>query len=125
MLLNTYFTIERKKHEGEQHEYSIQLLANHEVYKGHFPGNPVSPGVCQIQTIRECCEDALGKELRILSISQCRFLQLLTPECGQELTLRFGLVEADNETCTYKVDATLLSNEATFVTMKAQLAAKQ
>ena len=42
--------------------YLIALLPDADVYRGHCPHKPVCPGVCNIETIRECAEmlTALG-----------------------------------------------------------------
>ena len=36
--------------------YLVSLLPQADVYRGHFPQNPVCPGACNIETIRECAE---------------------------------------------------------------------
>ena len=36
--------------------FRVALNADCEVYQGHFPGEPISPGVCNIQMIKECAE---------------------------------------------------------------------
>ena len=34
--------------------FRVRLDASHPVYRGHFPGHPVLPGVCTLQLVREC-----------------------------------------------------------------------
>lgn len=119
MLKDKYFCIKEKAQTEGSYTYKLQLMSDHEVYQGHFPGNPVSPGVCSIQTIRECCEDAIGQQLSIDTISQCRFLALLTPDKGNDLKLTLNLT-ADDE--AYKVEATLEGNDTTYVKLKGLLA---
>lgn len=34
--------------------FRVRLDAAHPIYAGHFPGNPVLPGVCTLQIVREC-----------------------------------------------------------------------
>ena len=46
----------------------ISIDRDHTIFKGHFPGNPVMPGVCMIQIIKELTEEATGnlaKEIQI------------------------------------------------------------
>ena len=33
--------------------FRVRLDASHPVYRGHFPGHPVLPGVCTLQLVRE------------------------------------------------------------------------
>ena len=37
--------------EGQQ--LRLQLHPEHEIYQAHFPGNPITPGVCQVQIVAE------------------------------------------------------------------------
>lgn len=122
MLKDKYFTIISRQQEGQTYKYTICLSPDHEIYKGHFPGNPISPGVCSIQTIRECCEDALGCALRIDQIAQCRFLSLLTPDKGERLLLEFTF-EIDEE--QIKATASISDGSITYVAIKASFAKKQ
>jgi 3-hydroxyacyl-[acyl-carrier-protein] dehydratase len=59
---------------------TIKLNAGHLVYAGHFPGHPVTPGVIQIQIVHELSEKHFQKKLKLLSISQCKFLKILNPD---------------------------------------------
>jgi 3-hydroxyacyl-[acyl-carrier-protein] dehydratase len=58
---------------------TIKLNAGHIVYSGHFPGHPVTPGVIQIQIVHELTEKYFQKKLKLLSMSQCKFLKILNP----------------------------------------------
>ena len=46
MLLNKYFTIHSVERRDEDTIFHVTLNPNHEIYRGHFQGNPISPGVC-------------------------------------------------------------------------------
>lgn len=90
MLLNSYFSIKETKKNDEGYDFLIALNPNHQVYQGHFPGDPICPGVCSIQTIRECAESVLNRKLTISSVSQCRFLELLTPSKNIDLLVKIA-----------------------------------
>lgn len=91
MLLNSYFTIKEEVKTENGSDFHIALNPQHQVYQGHFPGDPICPGVCSIQTIRECAELALGAKLTISTVSQCRFSELLTPTKNVDLLLKMTL----------------------------------
>jgi len=59
---------------------TIKLNAGHLVYSGHFPGHTVTPGVIQIQIVHELSEKYFQQKLRLLTMSQCKFLKILNPE---------------------------------------------
>ncbi len=110
MLLDRYFSIKEGKKNESGSEFLITLNPDHQVYQGHFPGDPICPGVCSIQMIRECAEISMGKSLTISAISQCRFSELLTPAKNKELLLRMTL--NDKGDGTVGVIASLLSDDA-------------
>lgn len=99
MLAESFFTIESKsKNEAGEIIYDIDLNPNHDIYKGHFPNMPICPGVCNIQTIRECVEMEVGKKLTIKAIAQCRFSALIVPTENKKLRITLNLVsESENE----------------------------
>jgi len=54
-------------------------------FEGHFPGNPIVPGVCLIELSRVLAEQAAGRELTLREISLCKFrrpiLAGMTADC--------------------------------------------
>lgn len=109
MLLNSYFTIKKEIKNENGSEFHIALNPQHEVYQGHFPGDPICPGVCSIQTIRECAEVVVGTKLTISGVSQCRFSELLTPAKNIDLKLNLTLEKSAED--GYKVIASIASED--------------
>ena len=70
---------------GEGATFRVALLPGSDVYRGHFPGRPVSPGVCQVELVRQCAERLAGQELFIRGISSCRFLAVASPAACPEM----------------------------------------
>jgi 3-hydroxyacyl-[acyl-carrier-protein] dehydratase len=84
---------------------TIELNPNHEIYKGHFPGKPVTPGVCQIQIVKEIIADVIKQDLNLVEAKSIKFLSVLSPDCK-------GLI----------LDMTFAQNDLT-VDVKARLSA--
>jgi 3-hydroxyacyl-[acyl-carrier-protein] dehydratase len=59
---------------------TIALNPEHIVYKGHFPGFPVTPAVIQLQIVHELSEHQTGKKLKLEQLIQAKFLKVLNPE---------------------------------------------
>ncbi|MCE7041524.1 3-hydroxyacyl-ACP dehydratase [Dyadobacter sp. CY312] len=57
----------------------IRLNADHQIYEGHFPGSPVTPGVVQLQIVKELLENHLGRKLIMKGMRTCKFLQVINP----------------------------------------------
>ena len=115
MTLNgKYFKIDGStQYEGLSGLYSISLLKDCEVYDGHFPGEPVCPGVCNIQTVKECAMLLTEeKDLKVRSIKRCRFKALMTPTDVQTLNVRINA--SPHEEC-YMVQASIYDEEREYL----------
>lgn len=53
LLENFYKIIHRKEREDGKQAIEIELNPGHVLYQGHFPGQPVVPGVCTLQMIKK------------------------------------------------------------------------
>ena len=72
---------------GEGFTDTIRFNGDHIIYKGHFPGHPVTPGVVQLQIVHELLEYHLEMGLKLLRMPQCKFLKILDPEQTPELRI--------------------------------------
>ncbi len=118
MLLKDYYTIEKSLPIEGGGLFHIRLNKECDVYRGHFPESPVSPGVCNIQMIKECASQIVGRPLTICNLQQCRLTTLITPNEHPTMEARV-LIETKDE--TYKLRATLGIGDETFLEMKAEL----
>lgn len=73
----------------------IRIDPGHGIFKGHFPGKPVMPGVCMIQIIKELTERSLGKELFLSVASNVKFMAIINPETDPELILELAITGED------------------------------
>jgi len=124
-----YYKIESRNMEGDETLFSVTLLRDYCAYAGHFPGNPVTPGVCNIRMIKECAELLAGRRLFLAFIEKCKFTTVLTPHTTSQLKLRMHL-SLTNETGslkpneqspeTYKVRATLYDDITSYINFKGE-----
>ena len=119
MLIKDYYTIENvsKKGDGTTCFY-IHLRPDSTIYEGHFPGEPVSPGVCNIQMIKECAEQVAGKSLLLNNLQQCRLTTLVTPILHPQVEVTILLEEKGD---AYKLKATIGKGEEVYLDLKAEL----
>lgn len=80
MLLNNFYTISEQRNHANQLQAVIHIEAGHEIFKGHFPGQPVVPGVCMVQIVKELLEACTGQQLFLAKGHQIKFLRLLVPD---------------------------------------------
>ncbi len=120
MLLENKFyrVVSVEKRENLSAVYSIDILPECEVYKGHFPGNPVCPGVFNIETIKECSMLLCGKPLRIAGVKQCRFTAISTPEKTPRAQVELLLTPSETG---YTVTASIYDSQLRYVEFKGNL----
>ena len=96
----------------------VHLNKDHAIFKGHFPGNPVMPGVCMIQIIKELTEEATGKNLFLAVSSNIKFMAIINPEINPDLQLAIDITEENEEVKVKNItsyeDTVALKLNATF-----------
>tara|TARA_R110002167_G_scaffold163242_13_gene360001 strand:- start:422 stop:796 length:375 start_codon:yes stop_codon:yes gene_type:complete len=101
MLIEGLYTIIDFKQEGSQVNALVKLDKDHEVFKGHFPGNPVMPGVCMIQMIKELTEKATGSVLFLSVASNIKFMAIINPVINDTIQLVLNIT-VENDTVKVK-----------------------
>lgn len=96
MLLENLYHLDEFSFEDGKLMASVTINPKHEVFKGHFPGNPVMPGVCMIQMIKELTEKAMQSKLFMQKSSNIKFMALINPEINPKLELDISIkIEED------------------------------
>lgn len=78
--MNDFYRIEYIQREPNSVSCRIVFNVNHDIFKGHFPGQPVVPGVCMMQMVKELLEAQTDSSLWMRDAGQVKFLQLITPD---------------------------------------------
>jgi 3-hydroxyacyl-[acyl-carrier-protein] dehydratase len=115
-MITDYYSFNRQRAEGETIVFDVTLNPDCPVYQGHFPDNPVAPGVCNIQMIKECTERIAGCPLLLEYLGQCRLTTLMTPE--QHPQLNVGIRVLENNDTHIHIQASVGLGEVAFVTLK-------
>lgn len=98
MVLKDFYKILSEEKINDS-KYIVTILVNekHEVFKGHFPGNPIMPGVCMIQIIKELTEAITKSTLIIQTLVNVKFMALINPEATPELRLELDIVTTEDD----------------------------
>ena len=96
LLEGDYYTLLGSDADGLSGSFDLAIRPESRIFEGHFPGNPVCPGVCGVELIRECAARVVGCNLRIARISKCRFLSVARPQDGCRLSFDVALTPADD-----------------------------
>lgn len=99
MYLNGLYKIIRILQEGKSNKISILIRLNpsHEIFKGHFPGNPLLPGVCIVQILKEILIFRLDKKLILNSASSIKYLSIINPGVHSLINIDVELKETGND----------------------------
>lgn len=111
MLKNDFYFIQKVSGSIPELSFEIKLNAGHEIYKGHFPGNPVTPGVVQMDIVKELLEEHYGREVKMVGMSRCKFLKILNPNDTPVVTISISIHE---EAGKIKANASAQSGDDTY-----------
>lgn len=96
-IFNDFYTVQSQNGENGSYKIQISLNPKHEIFKGHFPGNPVTPGVCMMQIVKELTENITQKNLFVKSASNIKFMAIINPNETPDLTLDLIIDEKEDE----------------------------
>jgi 3-hydroxyacyl-[acyl-carrier-protein] dehydratase len=118
MLIEGLYKVQNIKQNDQEVRASVKLNAAHDVFKGHFPGSPVMPGVCMIQMIKELTEKTLGKKLFLNIASNVKFMAIINPMVNETIDLKLIITEVEDvikvKNVTSYDDTVALKLSATF-----------
>jgi len=97
-LVDDFYTIERVNEAEDGFEYLLALNKAHFIYRAHFPGNPITPGVCMIQMCKELMEHHTGKKLILVKVVNIKYLAVINPTLQDTIHLNFSKVTSTDET---------------------------
>ena len=91
--------------------YEVLLDEKHFIYQAHFPGEPVTPGVCIIQIAKELLEDHLQHDLVIRQVKNVKFLSVISPIKTPRVSYTFDKLSVLEETGECKVQIMVTAEE--------------
>lgn len=89
----------------DERQTVLRLNGSHPVFAVHFPGMPITPGVCLVQMLGELLSRHEGRELELSRIVNLKFVQTVRPvaaagggaDDGPLLTVSFSSVADTGE----------------------------
>ena len=108
-LQNNLYKIESESADG----YRVSLIADSIIYKAHFPGKPITPGVCIIQIASELLGLLTGLTLSLIEVVNAKYLAVINPLETPEVTYTFSKFVRDDAARTLKVQVVVTSETTT------------
>ncbi|QNQ83943.1 3-hydroxyacyl-ACP dehydratase FabZ [Lactobacillus sp. PV037] len=97
---------------------TASISINEPFFKGHFPDNPVMPGVLIVESMVQGAQILFKNKfpkLQLKKIKKARFKKMVKP--GDELVMKLKVLDLDNKICDAKVyvnDEVACSSELVF-----------
>jgi 3-hydroxyacyl-[acyl-carrier-protein] dehydratase len=116
ILAGSFYTLVNPVTEADGIRAVLEINPGHEIFKGHFPGQPVVPGVCMMQIVKELLETATGRSLRLHTGLDLKFLSVIDPTKNNIVhsEINYSVLAAGN----INVTARLFYNDITFFKFK-------
>ncbi|WP_271784658.1 3-hydroxyacyl-ACP dehydratase [Aquimarina algiphila] len=80
MLLDDFYEVlDLQRKDNQTLIASVKINKAHHIFEGHFPENPVTPGVAMLQILKNCLETHMEESLFMQYLSHVKFLTLVNP----------------------------------------------
>ena len=115
-LINDFYHIVATDDSEGKYFCKVKMNAAHNIYSVHFPGNPVTPGVCLVQMVAEMLEQKYSKRFVLSTAVNIKFKRLVSP--NDEPSFVFSkIVTEDN---LLKTIVSIEDEQGQFVKMSLQ-----
>jgi len=98
--MDDVFSISNLAHGEGMITASLALNPDSSIFQGHFPGQPVVPGACMLDAVREVLTRVLEKPLRLKKAGQLKFVGMLVPVEATTVLLEITYKIAEDEIIT-------------------------
>jgi 3-hydroxyacyl-[acyl-carrier-protein] dehydratase len=117
MLLKDFYSVISSTELAGEFITEVKINKDHDLYRGHFPDRPVTPGVILMQLFKEEAERRSNKKLQLATAANVKFMAVVDPNICEMLILQSSIVSENgilklkgiakqNDTISLKISAT-------------------
>ena len=116
-LKNNLYKIISKEEVNSIFNYTVELNPSCVIYQAHFPGEPITPGVCIVQIGKEVIEDLLleqsstSRRLEIIKAKNIKFLSVISPNETPILTYQVRKLVFSDDKMTIETQIVVNSDD--------------
>ncbi|MFT5824335.1 MAG: 3-hydroxyacyl-[acyl-carrier-protein] dehydratase [Crocinitomix sp.] len=114
---NKFYSVNQEELTKETAIFNITINDAHEIFEGHFPENPITPGVMQIEIIKELLSRVVGKKLSLVFMGNCKFLAILNPKTTTSIDIVLNYRQQEDG--GIKVSAQIKKEEVIYLKVSA------
>jgi 3-hydroxyacyl-[acyl-carrier-protein] dehydratase len=118
LFKDQFYTINRINEKDGELEANISINPSHKIFAGHFPDNPITPGVVQMEIIKEILSVHFARILKLKTVDNCKFLALLNPNANSDLIVKLKFLSYDES--VIKISGTITSGSTRFLQIQSE-----
>lgn len=107
MDLQSLFTISEQNIRQDEFDALITFDPDHDIFKGHFPGQPVVPGVCLIHIVKEIAGIIAKREVLLKDGNNIKFLNMIDPRKHTEVLFNGSFSYTEDNMLSFKASISL------------------
>lgn len=112
-LLDEFYTLNTLTETENGISAEVTLNHKHRIFNGHFPENPVVPGVCMMQMIKEVLQLSRNKAFILSEGSNIKFMNILNPGENAVVELVHEIIRDNGD--EIKLRSTIRNKETIFI----------
>ncbi|MBO7120048.1 MAG: beta-hydroxyacyl-ACP dehydratase [Bacteroidaceae bacterium] len=120
-LQDNLFTILSQQETEGLATFQLRIHPEWPIYEAHFPGHPITPGVCIVQMVQELLGLALHRNVTLRKAKNVKYLAIISPDEVSDLTVSFTKIEEQPDG-SLKVQAQVTGSETTYTKLSATFA---
>jgi 3-hydroxyacyl-[acyl-carrier-protein] dehydratase len=104
---NEIFGIDELEHSDGTISVKLSINKNSAIFEGHFPVQPVVPGACMLQLVKDVLETALVASLILKKAGSLKFISMIDPVVNTSayLEISYKTNDAGDITANAKLSA--------------------
>ena len=97
MLLEDFYSVVNSSAVDGHYQTSLMINKEHDIFRGHFPQRPVTPGVILMQLFKEEAERQTGHKLQLQKGNNVKFMAVVDPNKDSSLLLESEITKDNSE----------------------------
>jgi len=118
MLKDDFFYIQSVNDDHGVISAMLEINPSHKIFEGHFPGQPVVPGVCMMEMVKEVTETVTGREMFLQKADTIKFLSVIDPNINRNVQVRIKYTDEENKLIAF--EATLFKEDIIYLKFKGE-----
>ena len=115
ILKNNFYHIKEMQRTDVGVNFLVHFNVRHFIFSAHFPGNPITPGVCIVQIVKELTEELVQTPLFLKTVKNIKFVQVINPLTHAEVIFALDTPKKDEN--GYRISVCVENGDEIFAKM--------